>query len=221
MGIRLQDIFKYDKQIIHIIGCGATGSNLAYQLIKSECELHLWDDDIVNSQNIGNQFFTSADISVRKTNALKERLTPFSDSSIPIHTHNTQVTEKNCKFLSGYIFICVDKMDTRKMLWDNLKNNPNIKLIIDIRMGIDIGRIYTVNFETESGKKTYEESLYSSDKVASLHLTACYKTSVGSTAIGLCSYAVWVFYNTIANHSTPHLIEMSFENPDLVCHIKE
>lgn len=214
--LRLEDVFTYKNESIHIIGCGATGSNLAYHLAKSGCSLVLWDDDIVSDVNLSNQFFKSQDIGKNKALALSENLEYITGNIGEFTVKDICVNETNVKFLAGYVFICVDKMSIRTMLWSKMKNNINIVSIIDIRMGINEGRIYYVNPTTGYGEKIYKESLYKDDEVATLHIKACHKTSVGVTAVGLVSYAVWMFYNIVKGKFVSAILEIMFDTPDLL-----
>ena len=214
--IRLDDVFKYANQTIHIIGCGATGSNLAYQLAKSGCSLILWDDDEVSNVNLSNQFFQPKDVGSNKAKVLALNLELLTGNIGEFIAKEERITEENIKRLAGYVFICVDHMDVRKMLWNKLQKSILVNVIIDIRMGINEGRIYCVNLRTKEGVETYSQSMYDHEQVDSLHVDSCHKTSVGSTAIGLASYATWMFYQIVQENVTPDLLEIMFNIPDLM-----
>ena len=44
------------------------------------------------------------------------------------------------------MYICTDTMSSRKEIWDNvIKHNVKIPLMIESRLGAEIGKIYTIN----------------------------------------------------------------------------
>lgn len=63
------------KGAVHIIGCGAVGSSIAF--ILAHCGVTnfvLYDDDTVESHNIANQMFREKDIGRPKVEALRDIL---------------------------------------------------------------------------------------------------------------------------------------------------
>lgn len=134
----LDPISDINKEI-HIIGCGAIGSNLAVMLTRLGApNIVLWDDDVVEAHNITNQVYTDSDINQPKVVALANHLTDINP--------NVVVTSNNCKYvsqrLSGYVFLAVDSIDTRNKIVDTNKINRNIIAMGDFRMGLYEAQAY-------------------------------------------------------------------------------
>lgn len=135
-----------DVKPIHIIGCGAIGSNLAVMLIKlGAMEIHLWDFDRVEPHNITNQAYNECDINTFKVDSLKNNLLHINPMS-KIVAHNIPYTNER---LSGYVFLCVDNIETRKDIVETNKINRNIKAMFDFRMGIYDAQHYACRWNAE------------------------------------------------------------------------
>lgn len=60
--------FNQKNYRIDIIGAGATGSYVAFQLAKMGIQgMHIWDADVVKSHNLPNQLYGLADVGKPKT----------------------------------------------------------------------------------------------------------------------------------------------------------
>jgi hypothetical protein len=181
---------KHEAQKIHIIGAGATGSKVVMELAKLGLkEIHVWDYDKVESHNIPNQIFGLQHIGMKKVDALKEVVNQFT--GVSIHTHDAKVTGEN-EDLSGVIFLLTDTMASRKEIWDNaIRYKMNVQVMIETRMGVDNGRIYTIK-PTDPKQVRFWESTLVADDVA--EVSACgASVSVGPTASILSGYAVWQY----------------------------
>ena len=63
--VPLFDALQYDRDGggVEIVGCGATGSRVALELVKLGVRhFVLWDDDKVEDHNIANQAFEACDV---------------------------------------------------------------------------------------------------------------------------------------------------------------
>ena len=62
-----------------ILGCGATGSNIAMLAARMGfVEFQLWDADVVESHNLPNQVFDNCQIGTSKVLALEQKLKAFN-----------------------------------------------------------------------------------------------------------------------------------------------
>lgn len=161
--IRHMELFNNEEfnTPVTIIGAGALGSWLALYLAKlGITNITVYDFDEVESHNIANQAFNIHDIGKTKTQALQE--------IIAVQTNN-KITIKNEKYtnqrLTGIVFLMVDSMAERKRIWEkNIKMKSAVKLMVEARMGLNMGRIYNViPIDLQQGRK-YEETLYSDDE---------------------------------------------------------
>lgn len=154
---------------IHIIGAGATGSYVALALAKLGMQdITVYDFDVVEEHNIPNQAYDFGHVGMPKVDALF--------SVIRQLTNDTFIKAKNKKFindrLSGYVFLLVDSMEQRKLIWENaIKMKSNIELLIEPRLGLDMGRLYNVEPYDLNQIKRYEESYSYDDSTA--EVSAC------------------------------------------------
>lgn len=182
------------KAPIHVIGCGAIGSNIAEQLARIGVEeVHLWDFDTVAAHNITNQMFDEADIGRTKVEAVTDMMKAINPAII-ITTHAKGLTEPYV--LAGYVFLCVDNIDLRREIVKANQYNPNLVAFFDFRMRLTDAQHYAaLKSNAEQVKQllatmdfTHEEAKNSTPKSAcNVELSVCYtvKTIV---AIGVANF---------------------------------
>lgn len=196
-----REFFNPDEfnDTIHIIGCGAVGSTIAEQLARLGFKkLHLYDFDTVSEHNITNQMFYTKHIGLTKLNALTQICRAINPEIELIHHPEGW---KKGTLLTGYVFLAVDNIDTRKeIIADNIYNH-NIKAVFDTRMRLTDAQHFAakwneegINFLKETMNFTREEA------AAATPTSACGTTlSVTPTVRLICSYAVCNLINTIQN----------------------
>ncbi len=143
IGLRPNDpTFDYRSfaDSVHIIGIGGIGSHIARHLAKGgfQAPLHLWDGDRVEAHNRRNQTYRKEHIGLFKTAALARQIDEWSDGLTPAISHTEFVD--GCRAVAGIVFLCVDKMSKRKVVWETcIKGNSDVPLFIETRMdGINI-----------------------------------------------------------------------------------
>lgn len=194
-----RDFFDPDKfnEEIHIIGCGAVGSTIAEQLARLGIKaIHLYDFDIVSAHNITNQMFLDKHIGQLKTIALTEILQSINPN-IVIYQHNDGWEQGTT--LSGYIFLAVDNIDTRKEIIKDNMFNPTIKAMFDTRMRLTDAQHFAAKWTTE-GKKFLQSTMnFTREEAANdTPVSACGTTlSVTPTVRIICSLAVANLINVI------------------------
>lgn len=182
---------------IHVIGCGAVGSTIAEQLARLGIKkLHLYDFDVVTEHNITNQMFYAAHVGLTKLKALDEILHAINpDIELILHPEGW---EKEMP-LSGYIFLAVDNIDTRKEIINTNLFNPNIKAMFDTRMRLTDAQAFAAKW-TPEGKKFLLSTMdfTREEAAAATPLSACGTTlSVTPTVRIICSYAVVNLINVL------------------------
>ena len=169
------------KRPIHIIGTGAVGGFLVEGLVRAGVtNLHVWDDDVVSPHNPANQIYTPAMVGVPKVAALIEIAKKINPAAV-IKAHPTKVTTETR--LSGYIFLCVDNIDTRRELCEAWCNNPNIIWVCD-------GRMRLTDFNVHA-------ALWSNDKeINNLIKSMMYshEEAVEQTPVTACGLSVSIIY---------------------------
>lgn len=133
-------------EAIHIIGCGALGSNMAVSLARLGIDhIVLHDFDKVEAHNVTNQAFTSTQIGMLKTDALSALLKEINPS-IKIVTKGKYVAQA----LAGYVFLCLDNIETRAAIVETNKYRSNIKMMFDLRMGLYTAQYYATEWHRDA-----------------------------------------------------------------------
>ena len=134
---------------IHIIGCGATGSTLAELLVRlGLTELVLWDFDKVEPHNLANQMFLYDDVGKDKVMAVASNLLYTNpDLGATLNIKNKAYTDQA---LSGWVFLCMDNIDTRRKIVEMHRHNKNIAGMFDFRLGLMDGQHYAAKWDDES-----------------------------------------------------------------------
>jgi len=151
---------------ISIIGAGATGSCSAVCLAQMGCSrIQIWDDDIVEEHNLSNQLHLQDMVGELKVESLAALLKQLTGVQVDIKKQRC-LPEHTRTQLNEVVVLAVDSMDTRKELWEGLKESLITRLVIDPRLGLDVGRVITVDPHSEEDRAFYEdpERLYPSSE---------------------------------------------------------
>jgi molybdopterin/thiamine biosynthesis adenylyltransferase len=190
--IRHIDVFSpasFGDKRIDVIGAGATGSRMALGLAKlGVTNIHVWDDDVVESHNVSNQAFGNNHIGSLKVKASEALIQEQTGTVISAHVGRVDGTEP----LGPVVFLLVDDMDTRLAIWKaGLRYKRGVELVIETRVGKNSGRVYTVNPSIPRHVKGWEAAWYPNSKA---ELSSCGTTiSVGPTAEIVSGLAEWQF----------------------------
>ena len=180
------DPVKFDTPV-HVIGAGATGSWLTLQLAKLGVQdINVWDFDKVEDHNLANQLFGPEHVGMEKVVALAKIVKQLTGMDIKVKNEKVEAQR-----LAGIVFVLTDTMSSRKQIFDNcIKMNPNVKLMVETRMGVDLGNIYTICGTELDEIKFWESRWVEDDKIS--EVSACgSKITVGATASMLAAHAVW------------------------------
>ena len=217
--IRHMELFNpYEfKDNVTIIGAGATGSWLALSLAKLGIEnITVYDFDVVEEHNIPNQAYNlksfdgDGHIGVPKVKALWDMV--FLATGTQINIKNEKYTNQR---LSGIVFLMVDSMEERKRIWENsIKFKPSIRLLVEPRMGLDVGRVYNV-IPTDMQHIEQYEATYYSDDVAEVSACGASMTVI-STALGISSWCVRQLINFHNGEELDNEILIDFKYNNIV-----
>jgi molybdopterin/thiamine biosynthesis adenylyltransferase len=187
------------KQPIHLIGCGSVGSSLAELLARQGCtDIHLWDFDIVEPHNIVNQMYLHTQVNMEKTSALWNLLYAINpDLNERVTLHKGWEPGKK---LSGYVFLCVDSIETRKAIVEDNLYNKSILAMFDFRMTLLEGQLYAVNWADVQKKQDFLNTMNFTheEAVEATPVTACgFELSVAptirtATAVGMANFMNFV-----------------------------
>lgn len=134
--------------------------------------LHIWDDDIISPHNPANQIYTPDMVGTPKVAALIE-IAKKINPDVTIKAHPTRVDTDTR--LSGYIFLCVDNIDTRRELCKAWRKNPNIIWVCDGRMRLTDFNVHAADWNDDKEAINLIRSMeYShSEAVEQTPVTAC------------------------------------------------
>lgn len=196
---------------IHVIGAGATGSWLVLQLaklgIKGEL-INVYDFDVVEEHNVPNQAFGVLDIGGAKVQRLQDIVVTETATTVNIFNEKYEAQR-----LSGYVFLMVDSMAERKRIFDqSIKMKRAVKLLVEPRMGLDVGRVYNVEPMDLKQVERYEDCFYSDEEA---EVSACGTSmTVITTAMAISSWCVRQLINHHAGEELDNeiLIDLKYNN---------
>lgn len=201
---------------VNIIGVGATGSWVALILAKMGVKnITVWDYDRVEVHNLPNQVFGLEEIGLFKVEALKKILS--RDCGIEITARNEKVdgTQK----LNGIVYVCTDTMSSRKEIWDkSLKHQLDVKLVIETRLGAELGYIYCVRPLNPTDIRQYEYTLYTDGEAEESPCTYRAISTVVSVIAGLASHKLVKFASHVDIQSVVKIQERDqHSSNDMLC----
>lgn len=168
--LRQLDILPPDKLQfpITVIGAGAIGSATALTLAKMGCSsITVWDHDLLEPHNVSNQLCKPSMVGRPKVEALRELLKELADVEIGIRQQRYSGQR-----LEGVVISAVDNMSTRKEVWKRIRLHPEVRLLIDPRMGGELARIYSVRPCDPGHIEFYESNLYDQKEAERLPCSA-------------------------------------------------
>jgi molybdopterin/thiamine biosynthesis adenylyltransferase len=155
------------------VGVGSVGSWSALALAKMGAQkITVWDRDVVDEHNCSCQVFSPDSIGRRKVEALDDVLSHLTGQKIVGMVQNLDKDARPVFDDQTILVMAVDNMDARKHLWELAKACPSIRLVIDVRMGGEVLRMYAVNPHDPMHEAFYEENLYSTEEGEHLPCTA-------------------------------------------------
>jgi len=147
-----------------VIGVGAIGRQVAIQLTAIGVPwIQIVDHDTVEESNISSQGYFEADLTRFKVYATADichQINPKQE----LHTVNQRF--KRSAAFGNSIFCCVDKIETRKHIWDAVKDK--VSFFCDGRMSAEVLRVITACDETS--RQYYPQTLFAAQQA---HAGAC------------------------------------------------
>jgi len=145
---------------VTLIGAGSVGSQVATMLAKiGVSEIRVYDADYVESHNIPMSAYGTRDLGLLKVEALERILLEQSDmriASVP----DMYAGEP----LKNSVVACVDTMEARKLIWEQVKMNPNVDILVDTRIAGEFVSVFAVDPCNQEDIAYYESFLYPSSE---------------------------------------------------------
>lgn len=177
----LFDADSFDTPVT-VIGAGATASWLVTILARlGITDITVYDFDVIEEHNVPNQAYNLGQVGTLKVEALWANM--VRDTNLKINAKPIAFTNQR---LSGYVFNMIDTMDGRRAIWDeSIKMKSAVKLLVEPRMGLEVGRVYNVIPTNLNHIKRYEDCFYSD---AEAEVSACGTSmTVVTTAMAIAS----------------------------------
>jgi hypothetical protein len=194
-------------QPITIIGCGAIGSFTALVLAKMGFhDLNVYDNDVVSTENISNQFFRYEDIGTNKALALFRMLYKFED--IEIHFNERNWTREDT--LRGTVVMAVDSMGVRQQIYDRINGNRGVWNFLDGRMGGQQAEIYAFR-NTPEQRAVYERYLWAEEEASELR---CTQKAVMYNVLWIASGIANTLRLMLERKAYHDIVLMDFENQE-------
>lgn len=187
---------------VHIIGAGATGSFLALSLAKMGLtDITVYDADTVEEHNFPNQLFPIMAKGHNKALALKDLVKLFTETEIKA------VPEmfKGKHELTGIVVSALDSMKGRKIIFNAVKDNPKVELLIDPRTGPELFRILTLNTGSPSMKEQYIKTIVKDSEV---DVAPCTARSIIYSVLSVSSF--------LANQIKRHLMKQEYKTDIII-----
>lgn len=160
------------KSHVTLIGAGSVGSYVALTLGKMGLgTMTVYDDDIVDPQNIPNQFFELSSVGQSKVKALKSLISKFTGMKL-IPYRKSYLNHP----LSETTIVATDSMASRRRIWEEFNAQKTAKVFIEARMGAQLGQVHVIRKKNGVVSRRdfnfYERRLYSDDQVKQPKCTA-------------------------------------------------
>ncbi len=207
--INVFDPAKIEGKSICVIGAGATGSRIAYELIKLGIpQFDVWDFDTIESHNVGNQLFNIEDIGKYKADVIADLGAKNGCKVIP---HIKAITADDNPY--NIVFMCADDMSIRQEITKKWLRTATTKILIETRMSFNEVRVYALT-KMAHIKPWLEVSSYSNEQ--SEESVCGSKSSVGATASIASMYAIWQLINIVNNKQIYNEIIASMDPMDFL-----
>jgi len=153
-----------------VIGVGAIGRQVAIQLTAIGVPvLQLIDFDTVEISNLASQGYLQKNLERPKVDATAEFVREINyDLQIEVILDRF----KRSTPIGNCVFCCVDKIETRRLIWDAIKDK--VSFFVDGRMSAETMRIITAC--DEKGREYYPETLFTAEQAHTGPCTA--KTTI-------------------------------------------
>ncbi|MAG93386.1 MAG: thiamine biosynthesis protein ThiF, partial [Planctomycetaceae bacterium] len=159
--VRQREIVPPDRLAacpVTVIGVGAVGRQVALQLAAMGApHLQLVDHDVVEVVNLAAQGYLEEDLGALKVEATA-RLCKKLNSKIEIDAISKRFGRS--MQVNGVLIACVDSIDTRRFIWQVVKDRVN--LLVDGRISAETLRVLAV--ADEASRAHYPTTLFRAEE---------------------------------------------------------
>jgi len=137
---RQQDLVPMERLSVckaTVIGVGAIGRQVALQLAAMGVPwLQLVDFDRVEESNLASQGYLEEDLGRMKVEATADLCRKINRN---LEVHAVVDRFKRSMEVGNAVFVCVDRIDTRQLIWEAIKNK--VRFFADGRMAAEVLRV--------------------------------------------------------------------------------
>ncbi len=183
--LRQQDVVDAEKLAnlqVTLIGLGSIGSVTGLYLAKmGVCKLTCFDADIVDTHNVSNQAYGTSDVGLLKADAfsiLVENQTGVLPNTIGMQYDGRQQ--------SGVVISAVDSMKSRETIWKSIREQQNVQLYVDARMGLETLIVSAVRPHIKAERVEYTRTIVPDDQSLQEPCTArtiCYTPLMAASVV--------------------------------------
>lgn len=144
-----------------VVGCGAIGSFVSVGLAKMGVkDQNLFDFDTVEQENLAVQLHTKSSLGKNKakaTMAMIEDMCPEKSGITTFEKWDGQAIK------TDVLVSAVDSLEVRKAIWDSVKYDSAVKILLDARIGGQFIRTYAIDPTSPKDIKAYDATFPKGD----------------------------------------------------------
>jgi hypothetical protein len=141
---------------VTVIGAGSVGSHVVLMLAKlGVTDITVVDADHVESHNLPMSVYGLQDLAKYKTSALAMHVE--QQTGVVIKWARQMYAGGHLK---GTVVACVDNMETRMLIWKQVRKNPLVDIFVDTRTAEELISVFGVNPNDDTHIAYYEHHLY-------------------------------------------------------------
>ncbi len=156
--LRQQDVVDAEKLAnlnLTLIGLGSIGSITGLALSKmGVVGFTAYDADFVEAHNWSNQMYSDDDIGSLKTTAFRRLLESYGG-----RTPNTVSARFENQPLTEVVVSAVDSMKSREVIWKSVRDQPQVQLYLDARMGLETLIVHAVRPQIKADRVAYTSTI--------------------------------------------------------------
>jgi len=188
---RQQDLVPIERLSVckaTVVGVGAIGRQVALQLAAMGIPwLQLVDFDIVEESNLASQGYLEEDLGRMKVEATADLCRKINRN---LEVHAVVDRFKRSMEVGNAVFVCVDRIDTRQLIWEAVKNK--VDFFTDGRMAAEVLRVLVAS--DAASRKHYPTTLFAQAEAYQGACTAKTTIYCANIAAGLmlAQFAKWL-----------------------------
>lgn len=183
---------------VHLIGAGGINNLVGIVLAKMGItEIHIWDDDCLESRNLPTEVgYSTTMCGEPKVAAMADLIYHLMPNGVNVYQHQERVTAET--ELSGVVISGVDSMASRRIIWECIQNNfLGIPFYIDGRSGGEEIQLFAFSLCDYDAREDYETWLFDDNEAAELECGARNIGYISAYLAGEIGHLITMFHRGI------------------------